>query len=388
MPIWSALAAVVAASFAAATPATAHATAPPPDAVLQITTDYPSVSAQAGDTVTFELEVLSPRRSEVDLAVVDAPDGWETTMRGGGFEIDAVTAAPDSAPTFDLEVIVPPSAEPDTYRFAVDARSRDGDRDRVDLAVTVADRPVGGIQLATEFASLRGRASDTFRYDLQVTNQTPDEITLAFDGRGPDGWTVTAGPASEARASTVTIEAGASETVRVEADPPTDTAAGSYEIVVTANGGGQSGSFTLTAQVTGQPSIQLVSPNDRLDVTGNAGDDNIVTVIIANDGSAPLEDVTLSADPPSDWNVEFDPAEISFVDAGMTKTVTVTITPAGNAVTGDYALGISARAGGETADLAYRYTVETSRWWGAIGIAIIVAAFVVLFGVFRRFGRR
>lgn len=86
--------------------------------------------------------------------------------------------------------------------------------------------------------------------------------------------------------------------------------------------------------------------------------------------------------------MEFEPEQIASVGAGESVPVTVRIQPAGNAVAGDYAVGITASAGGETSDLAIRYTVETSRWWGALGIAVIVVAFVILFFVFRRFGRR
>lgn len=354
---------------------------------MQVVTDYPAVTVQSGDTITFDLEVVAPTRQPVELVVVDAPSDWELTLRGGGFVIDGVTADPADPPAAELEVAIPPTAAPQTYRFGVEGRNGTA-VDRLDLSVTVADRPVGGIQLSTDFPTLRGRPADTFRYDLDITNQTPEEITFAFDGQGPEGWVVTAGPASEQRASTVTVAAGDSESVRVEADPPADTPAGTYDIVVNATGGGQSGSFTLTAEVTGQPSLELVTANGRLDLSGNPGSEIETTVLVVNDGSAPLEDVRLSADEPAEWTVEFEPEEIPQVPGGQSVPITIRIQPAGNAVAGDYALGVTARAGGESSDIAYRYSIETSLWWGAIGIVIILGAFVVLFAVFRRFGRR
>lgn len=354
---------------------------------LQVTTDYPAVTVQAGDTVTLDLKVHAPDRREVTLDVTDAPEGWVTTLRGGGFVIDGVTTTPDSPPRVELEIVVPPDAGAEVHRVRLTARGG-GESDDLDLSMRVTDRPIGGIVLTTDFASLRGRPSDTFRYDLQITNQTPQEETFAFVGTGPPGWTVTAGPASEQRASTVTVAPGDSESVRVEADPASITPAGTYEIVVTATGGGQTGSFTLTAEVTGQPSIEVVPIDGRLDLSGNAGDVAETTLVVVNDGSAPLEDVQLLADEPSEWTVEFEPEQLDSVSAGESEEVTVRIQPAGNAVAGDYAVGVTARAGGESAEIAYRFAVETSRWWGAVGIAVIVAAFVVLLVVFRRFGRR
>lgn len=363
----------------------ALAAAPPPG--LQITTDFPSITTEAGDTVTFDLEVLAPTPTPVTLEVSGVPDGWEATLRGGGFVIGGVTAAPESPPVAELELVVPPEAEPDTYAIGVRAAGG-SDSTTLDLSVTVADRPVGGILLTTDFASLRGRPSDTFQYDLQITNQSPQEITFAFDGQGPEGWTVTAGPASEERASTVTVEAGGSESVRVEANPPANAAAGSYDLLVTANGGGLTGSFALTAEITGQPEIELTTATQRLDLSGGAGKVRESTLVVVNSGTAPLEEVALSADAPTDWTVEFEPAELPTVAAGASEQVTVRVEPAANAVAGDYAIGVTARSGSDTAEVAYRFTVETSRWWGAVGVAVIVAAFVVLFVVFRRYGRR
>lgn len=363
----------------------ALAAAPPQE--LQITTDYPSITTEAGETVTFDLDVVAPTPTPVRLEVTGVPEGWEATLRGGGFVIDGVTAEPESPPNAELELVIPADAQPATYDLGVRATGG-GSSDTLDLSVTVADRPVGGIQLTTDFASLRGRPSDTFRYDLQITNQSPQEITFAFDAKGPEGWTVTAGPASEERASTVTVEAGGSESVRVEADPPANAPAGTYDLLVTANGGGLTGSFTLTAEITGQPEIGLTTASQRLDLSGNAGKVRESTLIVVNSGTAPLEEVTLSADAPTDWTVEFEPEEIPVVAAGDSAQVTVRIEPAANAVAGDYAIGISARSGGDTAELAYRFTVETSRWWGAVGVGVIVLAFIVLFVVFRRYGRR
>ena len=54
------------------------------------------------------------------MSVTGAPSGWTTTLRGGGFVITAVTAAPaDSDTEASLEVDVPPDAAPGTYPLTV-----------------------------------------------------------------------------------------------------------------------------------------------------------------------------------------------------------------------------------------------------------------------------
>ena len=75
-------------------------------------------------------------------------------------------------------------------------------------------------------------------------------------------------------------------------------------------------------------------------------------------------------------------------------TVTATITPSGDAVTGDYQMSITANAPGENGaaaakgDLAMTFTVETSAIWLLAGFGLIVAILAGLFYVFRTYGRR
>ena len=64
------------------------------------------------------------------------------------------------------------------------------------------------------------------------------------------------------------------------------------------------------------------------------------------------------------------------------------IKPAKDAISGDYALPVNVSAGTTSKALDLRYTVKTSRSWGLIGLLVIVAAGLVLFGVVRRLGRR
>jgi uncharacterized membrane protein len=352
-----------------------------------VTTDYPAIAVQAGDTVSVDLEILAPSQQETTLAVSGSPTGWTTSLRGGGFIVGGVTASPIEPPQVELEIAVPADASPGDYTLEILGTS-ETQTDLLNLTVAVADSPVGGISLETDFASLRGRPDDTFLFDLQVTNQRPEELTLAFDAVGPEGWNVTAGPASEERASAVTVAAGASESVSVEANPTPTTPAGEYPIEVTASGGGQSGSFTLTAVVTGQATIQLTTADERLDLSGTAGNATEASLLVTNSGTADLEGFRLSADPPTDWTVEFEPAELAVVAAGTTEEVLVRVQPSADAVAGDYVIGVTGSSESETSDLVYRFTVDTSRWWGVFGVIVIAAAIGALFYVFRRYGRR
>ena len=43
------------------------------------------VAVEAGERVTFDLEIVAGSPQSVALDVVQQPDGWTTTLRGGGF---------------------------------------------------------------------------------------------------------------------------------------------------------------------------------------------------------------------------------------------------------------------------------------------------------------
>src|SRR5690606_34921934 len=79
--------------LAAATPASA----------AEIVTPYPAVAVEPGETTTFDLEITSDESELVELRVSEAPDGWETVLRGGGREVSAVFATPDEPGEVQLD---------------------------------------------------------------------------------------------------------------------------------------------------------------------------------------------------------------------------------------------------------------------------------------------
>jgi hypothetical protein len=82
------------------------ATATPASAV-ELVTPYPAVAAEPGQTSTFDLQVTSDESELVQLRVTDAPEGWDTVLRGDGREVSAVYASANEAREVQLDVTVP-----------------------------------------------------------------------------------------------------------------------------------------------------------------------------------------------------------------------------------------------------------------------------------------
>ncbi len=357
-------------------------------ASFTLSTPYPRVETLPGSSVQFDVEVAGTAVEAVDLELSGLPEGWRATIRGGGFVIRAVTATPDDPGAATVEIDVPADAEPGSYPVVVTGRGSSGEAS-LTITLDIATQVDSGIELTADFPSLRGDPESDFTYNLTIANNTPEEQVFTFSPSGPQGWTVTASPSAEERAQTVTIEAGDTANVRVTATPPVTAPEGEYpiEVLVEAANGAR-GQIELTAEVTGTPQMELQTADQRLDVSGTSNKERRVPLIIANSGTAPLEEVKLAGTAPSGWEISFDPQEIARVRPNETAQVTAIIKPSSDAVSGDYSLTVRASAGSESSTLDLRFALEGSRTLGLVAIGVIVLAVAVLAGVVLRFGRR
>jgi uncharacterized membrane protein len=356
---------------------------------LALTTPYPAVETQPGSTVKLTLAVSSASPEVVDLDVAGVGDGWRATLRGGGFVIHEITSKPENGAMADLELTVPPDAAPGDYPITVTATDSSGGRSVVKVTLTVAELVDNGVRLTADFPSLSGEPGGTFTYKLTVDNATPIEQTFTFDPTGPQGWSVTASPTAEAKAQTLTIDAGATATVKVAAVSPTSADQGKYPIDVEVTGAnGAKGTITLEAEVVGTPRLALGTTDQRLNVTGKANTEKRIPLLVSNTGTAALESVKLAGSAPTDWEIAFEPEQIDSVRPGETAQVTAIVKPSSDSVAGDYALVVRSSAGSLSSNIDLRYSLEGSRTLGVVAIGVIAAAFLALAGVFVKFGRR
>jgi uncharacterized membrane protein len=356
-------------------------------ASFSISTPYPAVTVQAGNTVTFDLTVTTPSPERVDLAVSGAPSGWTATITGGGNTVDAVYTGGTTPPSVQLSVKVPQDAAAGSHALTVSATAAQGTQ-TLPITIQVEPASAGGVQLTTSFAKLSGTATSTFTYSVTLANNGTQQQTFTLQGQGPAGWQVDVHPSSNAQALTDTIAGGSNDTLTVTVTPPSSVTAGQYPIQVTAAAGSQSAQVQLEADITGSPALTMSTPNQVLNAQVTSGGTGTVSLIVTNSGSVPLTGVSLTSTPPTGWTVTFAPTSIPSLQPGAASTVTATIHPASNALTGDYDVTMTATSGGATQSLDIRTTVQTSPLWGFVGLALIAVVLVGLGWVFRRYGRR
>jgi uncharacterized membrane protein len=384
-----ALVSTLAAPALAQSPTPSEVPQAPPSA-LTVTTTYPSIEVDPGGEATFPLSVTSPTPERVDLSVTTLPEGFTSTIRGGGSIVGSVTTTGTAeSPELELSIEVPDTTPPGTYNAVLSATAQSGSVD-VPVDLIVADISGGGATLTTEFPQLEGTADADTSFDVTLTNDTSQEITFALQGQGEEGWTVEVHPSGETAASTVAVAAGDDQRLSVTVTPSRLAAAGPHPVRVAAASDVPNASPTLdlVVVITGSPSMDLSTQDGRLNATVTAGGTSTLTLALTNTGSEPLTAIAMAATPPRDWEVTFEPATVDVIDVGQVATVTARITPTANAVAGDYQLTVRASNPAVNESVQIRTTVETSSIWGLVGIALIAIVLIGLFLVFRRYGRR
>jgi uncharacterized membrane protein len=229
-----------------------------------------------------------------------------------------------------------------------------------------------------------------FKYRVSVTNDSGRDATLNLSADTPKNFQVTFSEAyGSQQLTSIPIEAGKSKDIDVALSIPRETPAGDYKLSVHAKTEQASADLPLTLTIIGQPRLALSGVNGRLSGNAYAGQDSELTIVLRNDGSEAARDVELSATIPDGWKSSFDPKTVQQLAAGAEQEVKVTLTPSPRAIAGDYQATFRASAAGGLSESAnFRITVLTSTLWGAIGIAIIAIALLVVVFAVARFGRR
>jgi uncharacterized membrane protein len=357
---------------------------------LEVTTPYPAVAVAPGNKVSFDLEVTSVRTADVALSVTGVPSGWTASLLGGGNIVDGVAVAPGTPSEVRLDVTVPAEASAGSSAIRVNA-SGGGAEDVLTITIRVNAEAAGAVSLTTNTPELTGASDKSFKFDLQLKNDTAQDITVSPSATGPTGWDVeTTLPGATDAASTV-VEAGATQNITVNVTPAEGTPAERYPIQVSVVAGERTVEAELAIAITGSYSMELSTQGGVLSTRGTAGTATRQAFQITNTGTAPITGVTLTGTPPQGWTVTVDPeAGLPTIEPNATGTINAIITPSGDAVAGDYLVEFKTTSTENTTgeSVEVRFTVETSPIWAVVGIALIVLILGGLFYVFRTYGRR
>jgi uncharacterized membrane protein len=358
---------------------------------LFITTKYPTMTVRAGETTTIDLAVhnykLPPQL--LTLSVPQAASGWKATILGGGQPVEAVEVGPDSEEPLQLRLEPPSNVGHGNYQFVVEARNAQRD-EKLPITVVIGEEVPAKLKMTTNFPSLRGTSTTSFKYRVTVTNDSGRNATVNLSADAPQNFQVSFTEAyGSQQITSIPIEAGKSKDVEASLTFPRETAAGDYKLTLHAKTEAASADLPVSLTIVGQPRLALSGEGGRLSGEAYAGQDSQLTVVLRNDGTEAARDIEMSATTPEGWKSSFDPKTVPQIPAGGTQNVKVTLTPSEKAIAGDYQTTIRASgANGLSESANFRITVLTSTLWGAVGIAIIAVALLIVVFAVARFGRR
>ena len=357
-----------------------------PDATL--TTPYPAMTVQAGQTVTIDVSVSDTVAERLDLSLQGVPGAWKGSILGAGHPVSAVMTVPGTPSSLQLQVEIPADAAEKTFTVTVVASSATASTS-LPISLTVSKLEGGTSTLTAEYSSLRGAASAQFTFSLTLSNTSQEARTYNISATGPDNWSLSLKPSGSSQETpTVTVEPGSQQSLTLNVTPGPNAGIDTYDLSVTAVGGGETATAPLQVEITGSYALTLTTPQGNLNADVKAGGTTRVQFVVTNTGTGPLQDVKLSASPPTNWEVTFEPDTIAQLPADQQQTVVAVFSPAKDAIAGDYVVTLTAAGDQATTSSDIRVTVKTSTLWGVIGVLIAVAAIAVLALVFRRFGHR
>ncbi len=367
------------------------------DSEVTFSTDYPGVTMKPGDTSTFTLYMTNTgaQESTVSLSAEDLPEGWSGTFKGSSNEVSMVHVGAmqtkEDSPSLSYSLTIPEDTADDTYTITLNAQGEDVNEDlELKVKVDAEEKSVGGGDFTTDYAEQEGTSGTKFSYTTTLTNNSSENQTYSLTAAGaPEGWAVTFTPSDAGSAtSSVPIDAGTSSTITVDVTPSQNVSAGEYPITLTAQSAEEKLELPVTIKVTGSYALTATTPTGNLSVKTYAGETQDVTLSLQNTGNIDLTGVSLDGQASTDWEVTFDQDTIDSIPAGQSVEVTAHITPAKDAILGDYVTIITASNDAVSSECDLRVSVQNHTSWGIVAVAIIAVLVVGLAMIIRKFGRR
>ena len=368
---------------------------PRPERGIAIYSEFSGVVLPPGESVRMELTADNKGKTDENfvLKISQVPKGWRAFLKAPNFTVDSIPVPATKTRTLTFLAEPDKTIKPGNYQFQVDAQTEDGkftSTQKINVTVREKTAAAEDFTVTTSYPVLQGQTDAKFEFSLEVNNKSEADKNFNLSAQALPKWEINFKPAYEQKQiSSFRIKGGSSQTVAVEVTPPKDATSGSVPIVVTIGSGEKKQDVKLTVVLTGIYKLDAGTPTGLLSLEALAGKSANMSVFVKNTGSAVNKNISFSSFKPENWKVEFKPEKIEALEPNALKQVEVIISPAAQALVGDYSVGLSVDGEkGSSKTVELRVSVKTSAAWGWIGIIIIVLVIAGLGGLFLWLGRR
>ena len=367
-----------------------------PDRGISVSPEYTGVVVFEEEGVNIDLIVTNQgRRSEnIDIAVTSIPDGWKAWVKTYSFGVTGVHVESDKSKPLTLRVEPGKLVGPGKYTIGIRGETQDKkfvstSEVTIEVKKKKEEKRPEGIKIVTSYPVLQGPTNAKFEFSLEVENRLDKDTIFNLFSQGPENWEINFKPAYEDKfISSLRLKAGQSQTMAVEVKPYLLAKPGTYPILVKVNSSEAEGEVLLKVTLSGTYTLDAGTATGLLSLDALKGEKANLSIYVKNSGSAQLNNLQFLSFKPENWEVEFTPEKIDTLAPGDLKQVEVSVTPADQALVGDYSVGLSAESGKISKTIELRVTVNASTAWGWIGIGIIVFVMAGLVFLFIRLGRR
>ena len=357
---------------------------------------YNNITVGPGQEFEMDAEVVNPRKASVrvTLETTSLPEGWTAGFhsRYPSFPVGGIMVQGGKNTTLELKVKLPDNVEPGDYELGVSAKDSKGEKtEDVKIAFRVSAKKVdtGGLKMESQYPVLSGTSEQTFKFGIDLKNETDNPLTTALAAQAPPGWVVRIKPQFEdTQISSIALKKDSSETLSVEIQPPQLGEPGDFPVVVRARSGNFTAQADLKVTLAGTRVLNMGTATGRLNADVTAGEESQVDFLIGNAGTAPLNNLAFISSKPDGWEVNFNPDKVDSLNSGEVREVKMEITAPDRAVAGDYMLAVTTNSPDSSKSIDFRVTVSTPTIWGWIGAFIVAAVVLALAAVFIRLGRR
>jgi len=359
--------------------------------------EYPGIEIPLEENVSMDIIFHNKGKADenVDVWISDKPEGWKVKVKTYRYTVTGVhvPGGEDKSLTFEAE---PGKAvKPGKYNFRIEAKTEDGKfkmEQNIVVIVTSAEEKSNedrGVKLTTSYPEIRGPSDATFEFSVEVDSKLDNDAVFDLFANGPKGWDINFKPAYETKyISSLRLKSNQNQTIAVEVKPALMADPGKYPINVRVSSGDAKGEAQLAVILTGTYDLEVGTPDGLLSLNAGQGKPANMSFYVRNSGSAANHNIKFMTFKPENWQVEFSPEQLDIVEPGDLKQVELTVTPYEDALVGDYSVSVNVEGEKASKIIEIRTTVKASAAWGWIGIGIIVAVIVGLFGIFRWLGRR
>lgn len=352
---------------------------------ITLYTPYTNISVPPGESIDYSIEVnnYGSQLKDVEINLTGIPDGWDHTLKAGGYTINRIAVLPGEKKTLSLTINVPLKVDKGKYNIKLIGKNYD----ILPLVINVSEQGTFKTEFSSDQINMEGHAKSNFNFSTKLKNHTGEKQVYSLMASPPRGWNVAFKPNGR-QATAVEIAPNKTTNVTVEIKPSPLVKSGSYKIPIKAANKYSTAELELEVVIKGSYDMELTTPTGLLSSSITSGREKQIELLVRNIGSSELRNVTFSSTKPKDWEVTIKPDTIPQIKAGGSEKVQATIKAADKSVPGDYLPKITAKTPEASSTASIRVLVKTPLLWGWLGIFIILGTLGAIYYLFTKYGRR